>query len=182
MRAEPAPRPAEPAPRPVAPPREPPRPSRTPVEEPAGPARTAEAESGLPGDFLVLDRPVTMVASVETQLREGPGRRFPPISALTTGATITVNGRAGDWIRTTAGTWAFGPYFAAPDEALQGGAFLGKIEAINARVHAGPAAHHEVVAELYRGEQVVIDEVKAEWAHVRDGGWVRLTEISRDER
>ena len=32
---------------------------------------------------------------------------------------------------------------------------------------------HDVVAEIYRGQKVVIDEIVHEWAHVKNGGWVR---------
>ena len=189
-----APPPARPAERPPAeasreePPAELPRPvARAEHREsaPAPPGMTPDESparavpAGAPPDYLALERVVTMVASVETELRDGPGRRFAPAGPLLPGARIEIDGRAGDWIRATSGKWAFGPYFEAPEEALQGGAFLARIEAINAPVHAGPAPQHEIVAELYRGEQVVVDEVKSEWAHVRDGGWIRLSELSR---
>lgn len=155
-----------------------PPPERVAPPEPPAPAARAQ-DRDLPADFLALERPVVLLASVETELRQGPGRRFPKQRALAPGTEIEIDGRAGDWVRTTSGAWGFGPYFEAPEAALQSGAFLARVEAIQARVHAGPAAHHEIVAEIYRGEQVVIDEVRAEWAHVRDGGWVRMSDISR---
>ena len=34
-----------------------------------------------------------------------------------------------------------------------------------------------IVAELYRGQRVVIDELQGEWAHVRNGGWVLRSEL-----
>ena len=53
------------------------------------------------------------------------------------------------------------------------GSHVAVVKAVTAPVHAGPGGQHDVVAELYRGQRVVIDEIVHEWAHVKNGGWVR---------
>lgn len=182
-RAEPeAPAPAEtPRAAEAAPP-----PSRRPPPELPDAAEPAAAPpagtNALPSDFLPLEKPAPMVALMATEARRGPGRRYPAAGAVPAGGRITADGRAGDWLRCSDATWVFGPYFEAPEEALAGDAFLARVDAISAPVHGGPAPSFEIVAEIYRGEQVVIDEVKNEWAHVRDGGWVKLSELTRVER
>ena len=76
--------------------------------------------------------------------------------------------------------WTFvfvGATFATylePLSSLQSPAsYLAVVQDVTAPVHEGPGGQHAVVAELYRGQRVVIDELKGEWAHVRNGGWVR---------
>lgn len=176
-----------PAPSAQAPPPAAPRPRRAetrraaaapapPVDEPVAPPPSA-----LPADFMLLDQPVAMVATLATQEREAPGRSRHAVRPVQPGGRLTVDGRAGDWLRTASGTWVFGPYFAAPEDAIAGGAFTATVQAISAPVHAGPGPHHEIVAELYHGERIVIDDVKDDWAHVRDGGWVKAGEINRGE-
>ncbi len=151
--------------------------------EPAPPPVSADAgrPAGQAADFLAFPQSVSLEATVATDLRSGAGRRFPSRGEVQPGTRVLVDGRAGDWLRTVSGAWVFGPYFETPGDAFSATVFAARVEAINAPVHAGPGPHHEIVAEVYRGDQVVIDEVKADWAHVRDGGWVKLGHLSRIE-
>jgi uncharacterized protein YraI len=181
--AEAAPARVEAAPLPAAPPRPVPPPRMGSVEAapPAAEEVHEQRSPGEPADFLAVSPPVRMVATLGTEVRSGPGRRFPVSQRLLAGQEVVVDGRAGDWMRTLPEGWVFGAYFAPPEDALQGGAFLARVDAVNAAVHAGPGAQHEIVAEVYRGDQVVIDEVKQEWAHVRNGGWVMVSQVTRQD-
>ena len=86
-----------------------------------------------------------------------------------------MSGRAGDWYRVGNGEgWAFATYLESETSASSAAASsMGVVQEVTVPVHEGPGGQHAVVAELYRGQQVVIDEIKGEWAHVRNGGWVR---------
>ena len=95
----------------------------------------------------------------------------------------TVQGRAGDWYLLGDGAgWVFATYLESADEAAATSAsYLGVVQDVTLPVHEGPGGQHAVVAELYRGQQVVIDELNGEWAHVRNGGWVRRSALGNLE-
>ena len=66
-----------------------------------------------------------------------------------------------------------------PTHAPGGTPFTGTVSAERSSVRSGPGAQHEAVAEVFRGQQVVIDEVASGWAHVRNGGWVPMQDLTR---
>ena len=171
--AEIEPSPATASPRVVVPPRPAfpdlaPR-QEVPVEPPPPPAV----------EFVALPRPERLAAALATELREGPGRRFAVVGRLAPGDEVTVDARSADWLRVAERGWAFAAYLQAP-EATEAGSRRFVVEAVQAPLHAGPGGQHDIVAEIYRGQQVVVDEVQGDWAHVRNGGWVRSSVLSAE--
>ncbi|MEM7247876.1 MAG: SH3 domain-containing protein, partial [Acidobacteriota bacterium] len=137
-----------------------------------------EAPNTLPPDFIPFDPPTAMLATIENDLRNGPGRRFRSLRRLAASEQVAITGRAGDWLRVGEEGWVFGAYFQEPDAANAAGTTLAVITAVTAPVHAGPGGQYAIVAELYGGQQVIIDERRDDWAHVRNGGWVRNSALS----
>lgn len=150
------------------------------VERPAEPVR---APVSLPPGYAAFGGPARLVVTVPTVVKDGPGRRYRTLRRLGAGERVTVQGRAGDWYLLDDGTgWAFATYLESPDEAAAAAAsYLGVVQDVTVPVHEGPGGQHAVVAELYRGQQVVIDELNGEWAHVRNGGWVRRSALGNLE-
>jgi uncharacterized protein YraI len=152
----------------------PPAPARVVALQPEGPA---DAPRGLPPDFAAFGSPAGLVVAIPTDLRDGPGRRYRRVRRLEAGERLVIDGRAGDWYRLESGEgWAFAAYLER-ETAAETGSFLAVVQDVTVPVHEGPGGQHAVVAELYRGQRVVLDELRDEWAHVRNGGWVRRSTL-----
>lgn len=150
-------------------------------EPPAEPLRVEAAprrERGAGAGFSRFGTPTTLIVGVPTDLKEGPGRRFASLRSLSTGERVVVTGRSGDWYAAEGGEgWIFATYLEPVERGRGPSASLSTVQEVTVPVHEGPGGQHAVVAELYRGQQVVIDELNGEWAHVRNGGWVRRTTL-----
>ena len=152
------------------------------VLAPVGDAATEAAPAAPEPEPLTPEPVVQPVAerelevAVATDLREGPGRRYPSAGRMAAGQRVTVDAASGDWSRVRGRGWAFGAYLRAP---AGGTPFTGTVSAERSSVRSGPGAQHEAVAEVFRGQQVVIDEVASGWAHVRNGGWVPMQDLTR---
>jgi uncharacterized protein YraI len=142
------------------------------ASSPAGPV---EGGGNVPADFVPLVPAHAMTTVIATEARSGPGRRFRKLAPLPTGTSLVVDGRAGDWVRARQG-WVFAAY-ASEDGAAAGAATVLVVQAVTTPVHSGPGGHHDMVTEFYRGQEVVIDDLQGEWAHVRNGGWVRRSAL-----
>jgi uncharacterized protein YraI len=168
-----APPPAEGEPRPAVP---------APVPAPARPGpppAAAGAPVSPPPDFVPAERPHAATAVIATEVRSGPGRRYKVVRQVASGTVLMVDGRAGDWLRAGSDGWVFGAYLTSGDGLAAPGTRRTVVEAVTAPVYSGPGGQYEVVAELFRGQDVVVDDVQAEWAHVRGSGWVRRGVLGR---
>jgi uncharacterized protein YgiM (DUF1202 family) len=101
---------------------------------------------------------------------------------LPAGRPIQVDGQAGDWLRTTEGGWVFASFFAPGESAPGSPARRFVVRALTGPVHGGPGGQYPVVGEIVKGQELVVDEVVGEWAHVRDGGWVRASLLEARQR
>lgn len=158
----------------------PPQPARETVvvSEPPRPSGPAPTPRALPPEYAAFPAASDLVVTIPADLRDGPGRRYRTLRRLGAGERLPVTGRAGDWYRVGRGEgWVFASYLAAATAGGGASSQLGVVQEVTVPVHEGPGGQHAVVAELYRGQQVVIDELKGEWAHVRNGGWVRRSAL-----
>ena len=174
-RAEPA-RQTPPAPAPSV--IEPVPAATAPVPEQLPPAprpapRTVEAPTAI---VVGIDPPLRLQANIATEARSGPGRRHDIVRRLAASELVSVDARMGDWARLGGGGWVFAAYFSPPAGARE--EFLATVNVDRVQVRSGPGEQHDLVAEIFRGESVAIDDINGAWAHVRNGGWVPRSSLS----
>jgi uncharacterized protein YraI len=123
-----------------------------------------------------IDPPSRLQASIATDVRSGPGRRHEITRRVTASEWVVVDARMGDWARLIGGGWVFAPYFSTPNSARE--EFMATVGIDRVPVRSGPGEQHDLVAEIFRGESVAIDEVNGDWAHVRNGGWILRSSLT----
>lgn len=71
----------------------------------------------LPSECLSADapEPTHRVAALRTFIYPGPNLKLPPLGFVGLGASVTVNGREGDYARLATGGFIFAAHLAAPD-------------------------------------------------------------------